>query len=350
MPSTDKSAYRALADLYHGYLTGLILALLVKRDEHEVEELIFRLFRKKHLEQFLPGLEKLGLRENGGSQLPDAVVCAQYHYLSNFLGGVSVEYIPESERKAWIRYPPPRWIWQGVAIAAIPSAVSAAMMRGWHAHNGVTLGNPRLGFVCTKQTVDGRPGLEGYYYEYDHELEESERLRFAPNEEAPPFDPTQAPRAPSNAWPEERLAKAYRNYAMDYVATILPLVLDLVGETEGLAITRHTARTIGLQFHEPLVATLGIDRSADFASLLHRLTEAHGDSMTVEQRGGVTLLEQQGWRFARAADPGDHRQASFESWAELFVGLALSHDRFAQLTAEPIDLAGTIRWHYSKAR
>ena len=43
------------------------------------------------------------------------------------------------------------------------------MLRGWHANNGVVLGNPRLGFVCTGQTVDGQPGLEGYYKEWDHE-------------------------------------------------------------------------------------------------------------------------------------------------------------------------------------
>jgi hypothetical protein len=41
------------------------------------------------------------------------------------------------------------------------------MLRGWHAHNGVALGCPRLGFVCTDQTADGQPGLEGYYLEHD---------------------------------------------------------------------------------------------------------------------------------------------------------------------------------------
>jgi hypothetical protein len=34
------------------------------------------------------------------------------------------------------------------------------MLRGWHANNGVVLNNPRLGFVCTGQTVDGQPGLK----------------------------------------------------------------------------------------------------------------------------------------------------------------------------------------------
>ena len=45
-------------------------------------------------------------------------------------------YLRESDSKAWVRYPPPRWIWRGTAIAAVPHAVSAAMLHGWHGHNG----------------------------------------------------------------------------------------------------------------------------------------------------------------------------------------------------------------------
>ena len=51
------------------------------------------------------------------------------------------------------------------------------MLRGWRANNGVALGNPHLGFVCTKQSVDGQDGLEGYYCEYEHPLEVDQRLR-----------------------------------------------------------------------------------------------------------------------------------------------------------------------------
>ena len=48
------------------------------------------IFRRQQQERFLPGLEKLGL-----SGLPPAVAAAQYHYLSNWIGGVSVEYMYE---------------------------------------------------------------------------------------------------------------------------------------------------------------------------------------------------------------------------------------------------------------
>jgi hypothetical protein len=60
---------------------------------------VFRTFRRQHLEKFLPGLKKLGL-----DKLPHAVAAAQYHYLSNVLGGVKVEYMYESDRKACARH------------------------------------------------------------------------------------------------------------------------------------------------------------------------------------------------------------------------------------------------------
>ena len=128
------NGYKAVAALYHALMTGLILTLVSRKGADAARQFVFRLFRRQHRETFLPGLHKLGLE-----QLPPAVACAQYHYLSNVLGTVKVEYMYESDRKAWVRYAPPRWIWSGTAICGIPSEVSAAMMHGWHGHNGVSL-------------------------------------------------------------------------------------------------------------------------------------------------------------------------------------------------------------------
>ena len=150
--------WRSVADLYHAFFTGLILTVVTRRGTADAAEFVFRVFRRQQQERFLPGLKKLGL-----DHLPPAVAAAQYHYLSNWIGGVHVEYMYETDRKAWIRYPPPRWIWRGTAICGVPGEVSRAMLRGWHANNGVALGDLSLGFVCTKQSVDGQDGLEGYY-------------------------------------------------------------------------------------------------------------------------------------------------------------------------------------------
>src|SRR3978361_2015690 len=203
--------WRSVAELYHAYFTGLILTVRTRRGTAAAAEFVFRVFRRQQQERFLPGLEKLGL-----SGLPPAVAAAQYHYLSNWIGGVSVEYMYESDRKAWIRYSPPRWVWRGTAICGGPREVSRAMLRGWHANNGVALNNLKLGFVCTKQSVDGQDGLEGYYYEHNHALDVDQRLMFARHLEAPMFDANKAPALPVSSWPKPRLEKAYQNHSLEY--------------------------------------------------------------------------------------------------------------------------------------
>src|SRR3981081_223379 len=200
--------WRSVADLYHAFFTGLILTVVSRAGPADAAEFVFRVFRRQQQERFLPGLEKLGL-----SHLPPAVAAAQYHYLSNWIGGVFVEYMSEPAPQPWTPCPPPRWIWKGTAICGIPGEVSRAMLRGWHANNGVSLGNPKLGFVCTKQSVDGQDGLEGYYCEYDHPLEPDARLVFARHLEAPPFDSATAPALPVGSWPRPRPAQPFRAMA-----------------------------------------------------------------------------------------------------------------------------------------
>ncbi len=68
-----ESTYAALARLYHGWATGLILMVVMQRGAGPAAELVFRLFRRQQREKFLPGLAKLGL-----SGLPDAVASARY--------------------------------------------------------------------------------------------------------------------------------------------------------------------------------------------------------------------------------------------------------------------------------
>ena len=337
--ATDEARrYRAVADLYHAYLTGLLLMFVSRRGLEDAAELVFRTFRRQHLEKFLPGLEKLGL-----TNLPDAVACAKYHYLSNHLGGVKVEYIYESDRKAWIRYPPPRWIFDGTAICGIPSEVSRAMLRGWHAHNGVSLRNPRLGFVCTKQTVDGQAGLEGYYLEHDREIEPNERLRFAPAEEAPELDPRLLPTVASDVWPQERLQKVLRNYAMDYVRTIVPLAVELFGVAEGGHLAGLAARQIGMHWADRILDLLPRSDAdgEDFLNLLAILLTAQGDTAKVESDANGRCVVQHGWRLTRGLAPVS--PAVFDAWSELWSGMLLAQDRHGRLSVRR-ETGDVVRW------
>jgi hypothetical protein len=320
---------------------------VTRRDRAAAAELVFRVFRRQHREKFLPGLEKLGLRG-----LPDAVACAQYHYLSNHLGGVRVEYMYESDEKAWVRYVPPRWIWAGTAICAVPTEVSRAMLRAWHAENGVSLGNPRLGFVCTMQTTDGQPGLEGYYREYHRDLAPDERLRFAPGEQAPDFDPARAPRVEGAAWPAERLAKIARNYAMDYVRTALLELPGAFGPAEARHLGGITGRLIGMQYYAETAALLDVEPggAAGFARYMARMAEAQGDRVTWRDEGGDAVVTQETWRLTDGVVPVP--DAVFDVWNELWVGALSVHDRRLALDVERrLDRGdAAMRWRIRRRR
>jgi hypothetical protein len=309
--------WRGVAELYHAFFTGLILTVVTRRGTHDAAEFVFGVFRRQQQERFLPGLEKLGL-----SHLPPAVAAAQYHYLSNWIGGVHVEYMAESDRKAWIRYPPPRWIWKGTAICGIPGEVSRAMLRGWHANNGVALGDLRLGFVCTKQSVDGQDGLEGYYFEYDHPLEPDQRLVFARHREAPVFDPAMAPALPVASWPRQRLEKAYRNYAMEYVRTAAPVLVQLFGPEDAGYLLHRTGKLIGMQYFDEVARALGLGRGAatDFAVFLQALFAAQDDVAELSEVGGQFELRQRSWKLMD--DVADHHPACTQLLAGLVEGLA----------------------------
>ena len=326
----SEAGYRAVSRLYNALMTGLVLTLVTQRDAEAARRFVFAHFRRQHLEKFLPGLKKLGL-----DALPHAVACAQYHYFSNALGGVKTEYIYESDRKAWVRYPPPRWIWSGAAICAVPRAVNEAMLHGWHGHNGVSLGNPGLGFVCTGQTVNGDPGLEGYYYEYDREIAPEERVRFV-EEPAPAFDQTNAPKLDTAAWPAERLAKVERSYAMEYVRSLLPTMLELFGEDDAKALVGRTARLIGMQYYDEIAVLLKVNgRGADdFARLLAALAAAQGESVTIVENGHSSHINQVGWRVMDGIDAAD---VMFEAWNALWEGALAVHNRALYLAAERDD-------------
>ena len=334
MPA-DLAAYRAVGTLYNALMTALVLGLVTRRGEDTARDYVFRHFRRQHLEKFLPGIQKLGL-----AGLPAAPTCALYHYHSNALGGVKTGYLEESPRKAWVRYPPPRWIWKGTAIAAVPHSVSAAMLHGWHGHNGVSLGKPGLGFVCTGMTADGMPGLEGYYIEHDRPLKEDERVRFAYGiEEMPRVDWNAQPKLATENWPEERRLKTFRAYATEYLRTMLPTLQELLGAADAQKELGRVARLVGLQFHEETARDMDLptdvergdlQSARDFGRWLSAILTASGEEIETTERDGGVIVTSQGWRAVREltlADP----LAAFDAWNELWLGAAAAHDRFLKV-------------------
>ncbi|MEM8925513.1 MAG: hypothetical protein AAGD35_18570 [Actinomycetota bacterium] len=303
-------AWAAVGELYHRYLTGLLLALVMRQGTDRAAEVVFRTFRRQHLELFLPGLTKLGL-----DGLPPAVACAQYHVLSNALGGVRVEWIPESDTKSWVRYLPPRWIFDGTAVCGIPTEVSRAMLRGWHGHNGTSLGTDRLGFVATMQTTDGQPGLEGYYVEEADPLDEADRVRFRPGERPP----GPAVELPAPAWSGERLAKVERNYSIAYIRSILPELCAVLGPADAAAVGRVAGRQIGMQFHQATMAACG-GTDAPFAARFRWLLEGHGRA--VATAAPTSASDDSVAITATDLLTADIAPEAFECWNGVWEGLA----------------------------
>lgn len=332
----DRAGWDAVGDWYHAWFTGTVLAAVSRRGPGDAAELVFRVFRRQQRQTFLAGLAKLGI-----DHLPPAVAAARYHYLSNFIGGVGVEYVEEGPRKAWIRYPPPRWIWPGATICGIPPEVNAAMLRGWHANNGVMLGRLGLGFVCTGQTVDGDPGLEGYYIEHDRDLAEDERLRFAKDERMPRFDPAKAPGLPTADWPAERLAKAKRGYAMEYARSIMQEAVGLLGEAEGGGLLAHAARLVGMQHVHAVAAMLGVTTLPDFMLAMAR-AEGDAEASLTPQPDGSVILTRRSLPLFRGIDA---TPAMLMAWEALMRGALAAWDRFARLEA-----LGPMAWRISADR
>lgn len=320
--SDNPAAIRAQAHLHHAYLLGLQLMVSSQRSDEEVGEWMFRLFRRQHLDKFLSSFEKLGL-----SGLPDAVACAKYHVLSNNMGGVGVEYMYESDSKAWVRFRYPRWMYHGPTLCGVPVEVSRGFLKGWYAHNGVSLGNPRLGYVCVSEDMTGEFGLCGYFKEYDHELEEHERLQFAKDEMPPPFNPDEQPSPPADQWDEIRLLRANRNYALDYIRNGLVELQAVLGDEDCRQLACKAARLIGLQYFQETAEMIGaVDGDlSDGAHYLSTMFAGMGDETTVAVVEEELAITQSGLRVIRGLDDAQS-DLVFECWKELWRG-AMSSQR-----------------------
>ena len=275
----------AIASKLWGRIFAGLGAMTYREKGHDALHRLYRDVLSRHQGgHYHEGLRKLGIDPETE---PPAVVAAKYHYLSNQLGGLPMEYAEESPHKVWIRYLPPDWTYQGVALLAMPADLGRTIYGVWHPKNGQFMGCPRLGYVATKLVTRGEPCDEGYFYEYDHDLAPDEVMRYEVAERTPEFDPATAPRLDPVAWPAARLVKAQRNYAGEYVRTATEALIDAQGEVAACDLVRQTLRYLAVQFTHELQADLGqqgagLDAVVDlYAGLLHACFQDY----TVERDG-----------------------------------------------------------------
>ncbi|MEZ5649701.1 MAG: hypothetical protein R3E87_04050 [Burkholderiaceae bacterium] len=340
--ATASQAIAAQARLHHQFFLGLQLAVSMQAGAEVVGDWMFRLFRRQHEVKFLASFAKLGL-----DGLPHAVACARYHVLSNAMGGVAVEYMEESDTKAWVRFRYPRWMVDGPTICGVPVEAGRGFLRGWYAHNGVSLGNPRLGFVCVSEDMTGQYGLCGYFREYPTPLDESGRLVFAPDERPPRFDPAAQPAPPALQWSAERLAKANRNYAVEYIRNGIEALVQTIGSDRALEIAMRAARLTGLQQYSAMAGAVGaVDAGpTEAAAFLAAMFAGMGDRVSLVEVDGAVCIEQRDLRIVRDLAEA-FREPLLAVWAELWRGAIHAHRQFLELSCQPLDDDGEagLRW------
>jgi hypothetical protein len=276
-----------IADYWRHQWGAVQMGLLRELGGHELAAFKEHILRRHQRAYFLPGLDKLGISRD----LPPAVIAGRYHYFSNMLGALPMQYIEESPKKVWIRYIAPAWSFTGLSLIAVPSIVQRAMFSGWHPNNGISLGVPQLGFVVTKVYQDGEPYDEGYFQEYDRPLLPDERIQYKPVTTSPDFDPEKAPKLDPKVWPAERLSKALRNFSRGYIDDAIGTCLARYGVHATARYVGHSLRLFAVQFYDEYRRKLGIagNKAQDLAQFFAHLSEMANESVTVEREGSGAI-------------------------------------------------------------
>jgi len=132
---------------------------------------------------------------------------------------------------------------------------------------------------------------------------------------------------PSEQWPAQRLAKARRNYAMEYLRTGLPLLFSVFGVADGLHLGRTACWLTGAQMAREVAGLARIEGSdaAACARLLAALAEGEGDVAEIDG----AIVRREGLRLYRGLGPQPPEMLS--AWTALHEGLVAGIDRFAAL-------------------
>jgi hypothetical protein len=143
------------------------------------------------------------------------------------------------------------------------------------------------------------------------------------------------PALPVKSWPKPRLEKAYRNYAMEYVRTAAPVMVQLFGPEDAGYLLHLTGRLIGMQYFDEIARGLDAGRGAarEFAAFLCALFKAQDDAVGIAESGGSFEIRQQTWKLM--ADVADYHPACAKVLEGLFEGLAAGCGRHIPVIMRP---------------
>lgn len=315
MSTSDPSALKEdceLASHFWRLVFGGLSAIVYRhRGTEAFQALRVAVLGQHQAGHYRDGLRKLGIRDDE----PPAVAAAKYHFLSNAMGGLTMQYIEESPRKVWLRYLGPMWTFPGMTMLALPATMRRSDFTAWHPRNGVLMGCPRLGWVSTKSISEGDPYDEGYFREYDHDLTPDERMRYETVAATPECDPARQPALDPVAWPEARRSKAQRRFAGAYVESTVDVLCATYGEREAAWIIAQTMSVLASQYTSELAATLSVRGPGphEAAAFFVRLLRAFGQSHEVSDSGPREVtVRLDGLKPFTGAVPERVRDAFFE--------------------------------------
>lgn len=280
----DLEALRFRSALSTAFFSKMFSALTAvtfrEKGEAAANKLWFEVLTNHQGDRYEEGLRKLGIHED-----PPAVAAAKYHYFTNIIGGLDMEYVEESPKKVWIRYRAPMWMYAGVAMIAMPASVRRTVFSSWHPRNGKYMNCPRLGYVGTKFSMEGDPYDEGYFVEYDHDIEESQTMRYEVALHTPEFDPATAPKLDPELWPEARILKARPKFSSGYVQATVDSLYGTYGEFASHQLVASASRLLAVQLTPELAAKADVaGRSvADVVTFHERLLTAARRDVSVTQ-------------------------------------------------------------------
>lgn len=234
--------------------SALHLVTLREKGDDALHALWRRVLASHQSAKYRDGMRKLGIRDDE----PPAVAAAKYHYLTNVMGGLGMEYVEESPKKVWIRYVAPMWTYPGVSMLAVPTTIRRTAFSSWHPFNGRLMGCPRLGWVATKFITEGDPCDEGYFIEHDHDLQPGEEMRYEVCRHTPECDPARLPQFDEVLWPEARRLKAGRNWSGGYVRSTVETLQRIYGEKATHYMLAEAMRGLAIQFAHGLKKDLGV--------------------------------------------------------------------------------------------
>ncbi|MDR8394714.1 hypothetical protein NE850_00030 [Paraburkholderia sp. USG1] len=305
-----------------GICSTVVFACLREHGQDRIVELERRSINHHQAKHFLEGMRKLGL----DNEPNDVIRCAKYHYFSNSLGGLPMDYVEESPERVWIRYLAPYWMGDSpVQPSSGPAVLGAEFGRapylGWHANNGAYLGNDRLVFVQTQSLLDGDPWDAGYFTLHDRPLEPGHGYLRRIGEWGPRFEPARAPALPQADWPPERRLRALRNFAIDFTASRCSTLAEILGPENAARVIEHAFTVFLAQGWEALPRSVGIQKiesAIDAARYFAAVAEITGDAVDIDLTGDVPVIHQRTMRFWKGvpAPVPEIDQAMARAWSK----------------------------------